>query len=234
MPDAVFNHGVLYDLAFIDAIPKIGELRTLDIIENMPDEYPHVGTCLLNDDFGNRIKKLQKEYTSISERVEEIFRLWTNGGGAKWVGLVACLKEAKLNRLVDVIETKYCVEEIAERDERWATNERWTNEPQDLAGFIFQMGSRYLIYTFAVVGIVVAIPLTKFCLRYRKHQKENGEAIYSISIVAWLCKRVDIATTLTVGGQTEYGLTEQVFYHILYTAWCSLPSLMILSVLRRI
>jgi hypothetical protein len=74
-----------------------------------------VGTCLLKDDYGDKIGALEKDYRSVTDFVEQIFRLWTAGKGSKptsWGGLVTCLRVAKLNRLADDIESAYnCAKE---------------------------------------------------------------------------------------------------------------------------
>jgi hypothetical protein len=75
-----------------------------------------VGTCLLNDDYGDKIGALEKDYRSaVKDLVEQIFHLWTAGEGSKptsWDGLVTCLKIAELNRLANDIESAYnCAKE---------------------------------------------------------------------------------------------------------------------------
>ena len=94
----------------------MGDLQTLDIIENIVGySINKVGTCLLKDDNGNKIKKLEVDYASVTARVEEMFQLWINGDGKRpvsWEVLIACLESAKLNRLIEIIESAYyCKEE---------------------------------------------------------------------------------------------------------------------------
>ena len=101
--------------SIVDDIPKRSELQDRDIIDNIAADYSVVGTCLLDDDYGNKIKRLEEEYKSrsVTELVREIVRLWTNGEGATprtWEGLVICLLSAKLSRLADEITSAYCVE----------------------------------------------------------------------------------------------------------------------------
>ena len=98
----------------VDARPKKAELQTLGITDDIVDysSYSRVGTCLLNDENGNKIKKLEVDYGSVTPRIEEIFRLWMNGNGAtpvSWAGLVACLKPAQLNTIIERIESEYCL-----------------------------------------------------------------------------------------------------------------------------
>ena len=86
-------------------------MQTLGIIENIAaGDCSKVETCLLKDDFGTVMRNLKKEYSSMTGMVEEIFHLWTDGKGAtpiSWVGLVVCLRSAKLNRLADEMESAY-------------------------------------------------------------------------------------------------------------------------------
>ena len=75
-----------------------------------------MGTCLLKDDYGNQIRKLEKKpgHRSVTDIVEDIFHLWIDGKGVKpisWSGLVTCLRSAQLHRLADEIESAYCVGE---------------------------------------------------------------------------------------------------------------------------
>ena len=104
---------MILNLMYIDAVPKKGELQVLSVMDNIV-EYSNIGTCLLNDHYGNKIKKIEKEYKSVTAIVEEIFRLWTNGEGAtkiSWTKLVTCLRIAKLKRLANEIEAVYCATE---------------------------------------------------------------------------------------------------------------------------
>ena len=77
-----------------------------------------VGTCLLEDDYGDVIGTLKKDYRSV-DLVEQIFHLWTDGLGKKptsWGVLVTCLRFAELNRLADEIESACnCTKEVKER-----------------------------------------------------------------------------------------------------------------------
>ena len=102
-------------------MPKMGELQHRGIIGNITD-YSTIGTCLLKDDYGVKINKLKTDFTSITERVKEIFRLWLSGDGAtpvSWAGLVACLKEATLLRLANETVSAYCEPEL--KDNRCLT-----------------------------------------------------------------------------------------------------------------
>ena len=100
----------------VDARPKKAELQTLGITNDIVDysSYSRVGTCLLNDENGNKLKMLEVDYGSVTPRIEEILRLWMNGNGAtsvSWAGLVACLKSAQLNTIIERIESEYCLME---------------------------------------------------------------------------------------------------------------------------
>ena len=139
-------------------MPKKSELHTLGVTDNIVD-YSVVGSCLLKDDFGNKIKKLEMEYgyRSIKAIVEEIFRLWRIGNGAKpvsWVGLVACLKLAEFYRIVDEIESKYCLVKKAESHRGSSTDGGCVEESQIGA----QIGITISFYfPFLIAIIIVAV-----------------------------------------------------------------------------
>ena len=85
----------------VDAKPKKAKLQTHGITDDIVNysSYSCVGTCLLNDENGNKIKKLEVDYGSVAPRIEEIFWLWMNGNGAtpvSWVGLVSLYKLQRL------------------------------------------------------------------------------------------------------------------------------------------
>ena len=117
----------------LDDTPKLEELYRLDIITGIAGSvsgYSEVGTCLLEDKYGDKIGALKKDYKSV-EVVEQIFHLWTGGRGKKptsWGILVICLRFAELNRLADDIESACnCTKEVKERcpdDGHETTDER--------------------------------------------------------------------------------------------------------------
>ena len=116
-----------------------------------------------------------------------------------WVGLVACLKSAKLHRMADDIESAYCMEEKAEsHTNESSTDEEWTQESLLLIlGKALQTRIRYLIYTFIAAGIIVQIFLVRFWLRTHSQlqaeedqkNSERGKTLLAI-ILLLVCKCV--------------------------------------------
>ena len=149
----------------VDAKPKKAELQTLGITDDIVDysSYSRVGTCLLNDENGNKIKKLEVDYGSVTPRIEEIFRLWMNGNGAtpvSWAGLVACLKPAQLNTIIERIESEYCLMGKADSHSgRHSTDEGCTKDSQTriLTGIINIMVSSYIFFIVIAIIIVMTI-----------------------------------------------------------------------------
>ena len=102
-------------IVIADDVPIKSDLHSLDLIIGIAGSgYSKVGTCLLKDDYGDKIGALEKQYRSVTDLVEEIFHHWTAGKGAtpiSWTELVTCLRFAELNRLADDIESVYCAKE---------------------------------------------------------------------------------------------------------------------------
>jgi hypothetical protein len=163
----------------VDAKPKKAELQSLGVIDNIVDysSYSRVGTCLLNDDNGNRIKKLEVDYGSVEPRIEEIFRLWMNGNGAtpvSWAGLVACLKSAQLNTIIEGIESEYCSIEKSEIcSGSGSINEGRTRESQIgfLTGIIDMILSYYIFFIAAVTSATAGALFIIGCWKHFKRGK---------------------------------------------------------------
>ena len=160
----------------VDAKPKKAELQTLGVTDDIVDysSYSRVGTCLLNDENGNKIKKLEVDYGSVTPRIEEIFRLWTNGNGAtpvSWVGLVVCLKSAQLNTIIERIESEYCLTGKAESHYSagsGSTDEGWTKESAWFLTGIINIMMSYYVFFIAVAVIIVSVGVL-FIIGCRKH-----------------------------------------------------------------
>ena len=160
-------------ISIVGDIPKRSELEDRDIIDNIAADYSIVGTCLLDDDYGNKIKRLEEEYRSrsVTELVREIIRLWTNGKGATprtWGGLVICLLSAKLNRLADEITSAYCVEKRTDSYTRSHRSSAATADPDEGSIKESQIGFQTEIHillilccTFFIATIVVVTLFVK-------------------------------------------------------------------------
>ena len=176
----------------VDAIPKKSELQDHDIIDNIVADYSIVGTCLLNDDYGNKIKGLEEEYRSrsVTALVGEIFRLWTAGNGAtpiSWEGLVICLQSAKLNRLADEITSAYCVEKRTDSYTGSHGRSRATMADPDegsikgsQTGFLTEMRILFILCCSFFVATIVVVTL--FVISW--HYYSPGMRLFMASLVS--------------------------------------------------
>ena len=99
-----------------DYRPSIRNLRhfngkngTINIIEEIGSNYFDFGVELLNDENGNHIRAMEKQFGhDCMDIVKEIVREWSNGReGAKafeWSALSETLQDVGLRRLADEIE----------------------------------------------------------------------------------------------------------------------------------
>ena len=90
---------------------------SVNIIEDIGRDYMNLGTCLLNDKTGNKLREIEEDNNRVEKKVNEIFYQWINGKGQvngeksyTWGRLIQCLKTAKLNTLVDKIKSALCEE----------------------------------------------------------------------------------------------------------------------------
>jgi hypothetical protein len=84
--------------------------KPVRISERIGAKYSDVGTYLLKDDHGNKMKNIADSAREKIDAInQEIFRQWLEGGGASWKVLVEALERAQLkalaNDVVDALNT---------------------------------------------------------------------------------------------------------------------------------
>ena len=110
-----------------DDVPEMSQLTelkipekpfTVRIIEDIGMDYTSLGTCLLNDKVGSKLREIENDYHRTEKIVNEIFHQWIKGKGQvdgkksnTWRRLIQCLKTARLMVLVDKIDSALCEEE---------------------------------------------------------------------------------------------------------------------------
>ena len=75
----------------------------------------NLGTCLLNDKAGNKLREIEDDNPRVEKIVNEIFHQWISGKGQvdgeksnTWGRLIQCLRTAKLMALVGRINSALC------------------------------------------------------------------------------------------------------------------------------
>lgn len=84
-----------------------GKKRTINIPEEISDEYYSFGIFLLNDKDGHQVRTIRHNHRDDLEEVNiEILEHWLREGGSQvtWRTLVQTLKDMKLNRLASEIQ----------------------------------------------------------------------------------------------------------------------------------
>ena len=91
------------------------------------DCYDDLGTFLLNDETGDIMQKINRDYRLSKQRIDEIFDRWIRGEGQHgvmksntWQMLVECLGHVKLKALADKIDSvlKFCSNENMNLDKK--------------------------------------------------------------------------------------------------------------------
>ena len=95
-----------------------GEGGSIRIKDKIGSDYTTLGTCLLNDNDGNRLREIEKDHHHSKEKLDEIFYRWKKGEGRidgknliTWGRLIECLNTAELLALSDDIESVLCMKE---------------------------------------------------------------------------------------------------------------------------
>ena len=90
-------------------VPEIGV--SIWIMDKIGSDYHTLGTYLLNDDDGGKMKEITHDHKLTKEILKEIFYRWINGQGQKdgkktntWKALIKYLKHSKFMALADEIE----------------------------------------------------------------------------------------------------------------------------------
>ena len=80
--------------------------ETINIMQKVSPQYKAVGTILLDDRDGNRLKAIEKSCKDDVDAItHEIFQEWiTKDSNPTWGKLVECLKDASLHPLAKNIE----------------------------------------------------------------------------------------------------------------------------------
>ena len=102
----------MLELTQLNLASKQGPLRIKDRIGA---NFWAVGICLLNDNDGNTLNSIERNYNLDEDKLTEIFRLWFQGKGQKngaksitWSKLIECLNVAELKALADEIKSVFC------------------------------------------------------------------------------------------------------------------------------
>ena len=95
------------------------EIRvSVRIMDRIGSEYNTLGTYLLNDEYGEIMRTIKRDYKFTAEILDEVFHRWIKGQGQKdgkktntWEMLVEYLKISKLISLAEDIEKilQFCV-----------------------------------------------------------------------------------------------------------------------------
>ena len=191
---AAHNYNVLIGNKnnFTDATPTMLQLTQLDaqeigvsvrIMDRIGSDYNTLGTYLLNDEYGEIMRTIKRDYKFTEEILDEVFHRWIKGQGQKdgkkmnnWETLVACLKRSQLMALADEIERvlHFCAEKTLHIwDDEECVREHMHEAPMKIKSFL---GLQHLVPMLATVMCVGAALC--YCYR-RKHHKCDGRTYYA-------------------------------------------------------
>lgn len=88
-----------------------GRQGTINIIERIGSDYPSLGTFLLGDRDGGKVRAIEvAQHHDPTVITPEILRRWLTGEGANpvsWNTLIEALRDARLNTLAQDIEEAF-------------------------------------------------------------------------------------------------------------------------------
>ena len=154
------------------------EIRvSVQIMDRIGSDYNTLGTYLLNDEYGEIMRTIKRDYKFTAEILGEVFHRWIKGQGEKdgkkvntWETLVTCLKRSQLMALADEIERvlHFCAEETLHMDDEECAREHMHEAPMEIKSFLRLQHLVPMLATIMCVGAALY-----YCSR-RKHHKCDG------------------------------------------------------------